>query len=95
MASVGFIWLEGRFFRQRQPGSEIVMSLASTVEQAMLQQKLELRVSGGSVSNISVTQIHIYDGAPSVCAFVLPLFKIIKIILHLASQVVPSTRKIP
>lgn len=61
----------------------------------MLQQKLKLLGAGGSVSNVSVTQIHIFDGAPSVCTFVLPLFKIIKRILHLASQVVLPTRKIP
>lgn len=48
----------------------------------MLQQKLKLLLSGGSVSNVSVTQIHIYDGSLSVGTFVLPLFKIIKRILH-------------
>lgn len=59
----------------------------------MLQQKLKLLIAGDSVSNISVTQIHIYDGAPSVCTAVLPLFKITKRILHLESQVVLPTRK--
>lgn len=61
----------------------------------MLQQKLKLLFAGGSVSNISVTQIHTYHEAPSVHAFVLSLFKIITRILNWAPRVVLPTKKIP